>query len=519
MVLATVLIYARAGAVTLARPISDFYAAGAQVPAAYNGMAIAAGFVAVLAYPALTGALGPGWRGSLLLLLGGTGGLLAGGILLAPYLRKFGGYTVPDFLGERFGSTSLRPLAVAVVLLCSFPALAATLVAVALIVTSVFPLDAATGVGVAAAMLLLCTFMGGMRGASRSAIAQYAVLLAGSLGALAILLWQQGASSSGLDATALVDALARLKLAMFAAPDRLDRAALVFCLVAGTAALPHLLMRGFTARSIEEARTSFVVAVPLAGVLFLALPAYAALLGGQSVAADDWVAAVLMGLTATASIAACLALGSGLLLAAANALSYDLYYKSWRVTAPTERRLLVARACLIIVAALAAFAALALPRTMLAAAGTAFSLAASGLLPALLLGIWWKRANGQGALAGMIAGLAVCLYYMLAPRYFPFAFYETSSALSNATELEASAYNSLRQSYYLADQATREAALRLWELNARAIANWWGIKGIFAGVFGAPVGFLVTIAVSLLTPAPSRDVQSFVADLRKPQAA
>ena len=91
--------------------------------------------------------------------------------------------------------------------------------------------------------------------------------------------------------------------------------------------------------------------------------------------------------------------------------------------------------------------------------GASFSLAASALLPALLLGIWWKRATGEGALAGMLAGLAVCLYYMLAPRYIPFAFYETSSFLSNATPDEAARYVALRQAYYLADETAREAAL------------------------------------------------------------
>jgi cation/acetate symporter len=237
------------------------------------------------------------------------------------------------------------------------------------------------------------------------------------------------------------------------------------------------------------------------------------------VAADNTASVVLVGLIATASIAALLALGNGLLLAMANALSYDLYYKSWHLTAPAERRLLVARGSILIVAALAAFAALSFPRTMLAFAGASFSLSASAFLPALLLGVWWKRANGQGALAGMIAGLLVCLYYMLVPHYFPYAFYETSRALSNATEAQAFAYDSLQQRYYLADPATRPAVALLWELNVRAIANWWGVKGTFAGVFGAPVSAIVTIAVSLFTPAPSEDVQSFVEELRKAQPA
>jgi cation/acetate symporter len=156
---------------------------------------------------------------------------------------------------------------------------------------------------------------------------------------------------------------------------------------------------------------------------------------------------------------------------------------------------------------------------MLIVAGSSFSLAASTLLPALLLGLWWKRANGQGALAGMIAGLIVCAYYMIAPRYFPYAFYETSRPFSNATETQAFAYDALQQAYYLADPQARPAMAMLWEANVRAIANWWGVKPIFAAVFGVPAGFVVMIAVSLFTPAPSEDVQSFVEDLRKPQPA
>ena len=136
----------------------------------------------------------------------------------------------------------------------------------------------------------------------------------------------------------------------------------------------------------------------------------------------------------------------------------------------------MARAALVVVAGLAAWAALAAPETMLAMTGASFSLAASTLLPALLLGIWWKRATGEGALAGMLAGLAVCLYYMLAPRYIPFAFYETSSFLSNATADEAARYAALRQSYYLADEGARAAALAAWEETARAVANWGGVE-------------------------------------------
>jgi cation/acetate symporter len=436
--------------------------------------------------------------------------------LLAPYLRKFGGYTIPDFLGERFGGTGLRPLAVVAVIACSFPSLVLALSGVALIAMRVFTVDAWTGLALGVAMLLLCSFAGGMRSATQTQIAQYVVLLAASLGALAILLWQQGTWVPDLSASALDDAVSRLKLETFAAVDPVNRFALVFCLAAGTASLPHLLMRGFTARSVAEARMSFLLALPFAAVLCLAAPAYLPLFGQAPADSSDVASVISSGLIAIGGIAACLALGSGLVLAIANALSYDIYYRTLHLTAPTARRLLVARTAIVLVAGLAAAAALSLPVTMIKLTGAAFSLAASAFLPALLLGIWWKRATGEAALAGMLAGLGVCLYYMLAPRYIPFGFYETSSFLSNATQEQAANYAALRQSYYLADPAAKDAALAAWQETARSVANWWGVARDFAALFAVPIGFLVTVGVSLFTTAPSRDVQNFVAELRKP---
>jgi cation/acetate symporter len=518
LVLVVLAIYARAGAVALKRPISDFYVAGRLVPAMFNGMAIAACFIAVLAYAGLAGVLSERWEGCASLLLGGAAGVVLIALVLAPYLRKFGGYTVPDFLGERFGGTAVRPLAVLAIILCSFPALALTILAVGLIAMRVFAIDAGTGITFSVVMLLFCTFPGGMRSAGRAQVAQYVVLLGASIAALLILLWQHGATVPSLDAIGFDEAVSTFRLKPFAAEDPANRFALVFCLAAGVASLPHLLMRGLTTPSVEGARTSFLLALPFTAVLCLTAPAYLPLFG-QAPVSPDPEAMVLFGLLASGGIAACLALGSGLVLAIANGLSYDIYYKSLHHTAPTERRLLAARAALVLVAALAATAALAVPEAMLAMTGAAFSLAASALLPALLLGIWWKRATGEGALAGMIVGLGVCLYYMLAPRYIPFAFYETSSFLSNATDDQAAAYTALRQSYYLTDPGARDAALAAWEETARGVANWWGISRAFAAVFAVPIGFLVTIGASLFTAAPSADVQSFVEELRKPASA
>ncbi len=519
LVLAVLAIYARAGAVALRRPISDFYVAGRLVPGLFNGMAIAVSLIPVLAFAELAGALSQGWDGASLLALGAGGGLLIIAFFIAPYLRTFGGYTVADFLGERFGGTGIRPLAVLAVLLCSFLALALALLGLGVVATQIFAVDLGTGLALAVAMLLLCSFAAGMRSASVTQIVQYAVLLAVSVVALAVLIWQQGSVFSATEPAGLKAALDVFAVDSFAATDSLNRFALLVCLATGIASLPHLLMRGLVTPSIEEARMSFVWALPFTAALALLAAPYLSLFEGPPVAASDASALLWFGLLAVGALSALLAVGSGLVLAIANTLAYDLYYRSLHLSASTERRILVARAAIVLTAALAAWGAFAAPDALPAATGASFSLAASALLPALLLGIWWKRATGEGAVAGMLAGLAVCLYYMLAPRYIPFAFYETSSFLSNATPDQAARYVALRQGYYLADETARGAALAAWEASALKLANWAGIKRDFAALFALPVGFVVMVGVSLFTPAPSRDVQSFVEDLRKPQVA
>jgi cation/acetate symporter len=518
LLLASLAVYARAGFVALRRPISDFYVAGRLVPAIFNGMVIALGLIAMIALTGFAGALSQGWDGASLLVLGGVGGLLLSAFFVSSYLRKFGGYTVPDFLGERFGGAGVRALALIGVVLCSFPALALALMGLGALTMPLFAVDAGTGIALGVGMLLLCSVVGGMRSASLTQIAQYAVLLALSLLVLAILIWQRGSVFPLLRTADLDTAFTTSWLGSLGPDDSINRFALLFCLGAGTASLPHLLQRGFTTPSVEEARSSFLWALPFAGMLCLVAAPYVPLFG--TTGAVSYAGGTLSaGLVMVGGIAACLAAASGLVLAIANALSYDLYYKSLHLTASTEQRILVARTSVVLVAGLAAWAALAAPEAVFATTGFAFSLAGSAFLPALLLGIWWKRATPEGALAGMLAGLAVCLYYMLAPRYIPFAFYESSSFLSNATQEAAARYDALRQSYYLADEGGRAAALTAWEEAAQPIANWGGVKRDFAALFAVPIGLLAMIGVSLFTPAPSRDVQSFVEELRKPQPA
>jgi cation/acetate symporter len=204
-----------------------------------------------------------------------------------------------------------------------------------------------------------------------------------------------------------------------------------------------------------------------------------------SIAADTIVLAtpeiaglpyVIAGLVAAGGLAAALSTADGLLLAIANALSPDVYYKMIDHTASTKRRLTVARILLVMVALLGAWTAVTLPQSILIFVSWAFSVAASGLFAALVLGVFWKRCTSAGAIAGMIAGFLICVYYTFGTEYYGVPLWFQNSALTTK-----------------------------------------GLSNIAAGVIGIPVSFLVTIVVSLLTPAPSRQMQEFIDAIRVPR--
>jgi cation/acetate symporter len=510
----TMLIFGRAGLVRVVRPVSDFYVAGRLMPALFNGLAIAASFMAALVFVAAGGGVGPSWDGLGAVLLGGGLGLVAGGVLLAPYLREYGGYTLPDFLAERFDGDKIRPLAVLAVIACTFPALVVVLLAFGLLGAAVFSMPIAMGVGLGVAAIFVCILIGGMRSLSLSQIAQYVVLFVASLVAIVAALWQTGTLIS-VKLLVLDEVIPSVGLDFFAQEGRMSRSALVFCLAAGTAALPYLLMRSFTTPSAPEARLSFLLAPVFAGLLLLGTPAFAALYEAASVEAVGALPMIAEGVLTVAALAGLLAAGGALALSTGNVLSYDVYYKTIQPCASARRQLFVARMCVVVVTGLAGVAAVVFPQASLAGASTMFSLAASVFLPVLVLGVWWKRATADGALAGMIAGLLVCLYYMIGPHTIPFAFYESSSFLSNASDAQVAAYEALLHEYYMApDDAGKAAVLAEWEKTVRPIANWFGVRGALAGVFAVPVGFLVMIGVSVFTRAPSENERRFVDGLR-----
>ncbi|MCJ7599241.1 MAG: hypothetical protein MUO41_11610, partial [Methyloceanibacter sp.] len=209
-----------------------------------------------------------------------------------------------------------------------------------------------------------------------------------------------------------------------------------------------------------------------------------------------------------------LAIALGLLIAIGDSLGHDLYFKTLDGMATQSRQLAVLRVMLVIVAGAAALLVFAGAEISELATGS-FSLAAAAFFPALVLGIWWRRTNQAGAIAGMVAGVAFALCYLFAPYYFPVQFYEAMSGLSGASQDQWPHYLALKQAASLAEGYAKRAAVDVWINEARAFARLGGVDRNFGAVFAIPLGFVVTIVVSLLTPPPRPDVQNFVRELRK----
>jgi cation/acetate symporter len=217
---------------------------------------------------------------------------------------------------------------------------------------------------------------------------------------------------------------------------------------------------------------------------------------------------VISGLVAAGGLAAALSTADGLLLAIANALSHDVYYKMLDPNAPTRRRLMVARALLIVVALVAAYTASFRPADIVAMVAWAFSLAAGGLFPALVLGIWWKRTTSVGAVAGMIVGFGVTLLYLVVTRYYPTFGVESLGMTSLLNPTTGAPVVDVAAA--LADPATAYTTLQ-------SKVGWFNVNNISSALFGLPLGTLTMVLVSLVTPAPSREMQEFIDEIRRPR--
>ena len=556
----TIAVYAGIGIISRTMQVSEYYVAGRRVPAFYNGMATAADWMSAASFIAMAGGLYARGYDYMAFILGWTGGYVLVATLIAPYLRKFGAYTVPDFLGSRYGGNIARFIGIVVLFCCSFTYIVGQITGTGLIASRFLGIPFEVAVFVGLVGILVCSMMGGMRAVTWTQVAQYIVLIIAYLIPVVILSAQQTGvpvpqimygqvlqQIQELEQTApalqAVEGVQEAARPFMQTPqtftEKFNFVALIICLMIGTASLPHVLMRFFTTPSVKAARRSVGWALFFIFLLYFTAPAYASfaklevyqnVLGSDvstleaiqqlpqwifiygavelvsicgthaidaetvfaacqsagidtllysqfSIAADTVVIAtpeiaglpyVIAGLVAAGGLAAALSTADGLLLAIANALSHDIYYRMIDPKASTARRLVVARVLLIVVAVLGAIVAGTRPGGILALVAWAFSLAAAGLFPALVMGVWWKRTTSTGAICGMLAGFGVTLFYLVGTRYFD-------------------------------------------------MPLWIGVSNISAGLFGIPVGFAVTYVVSLMTPAPSQEMQDFVDELRIPR--
>ncbi|MCC0006607.1 MAG: cation acetate symporter [Hyphomicrobiaceae bacterium] len=601
----TIAVYALIGVLSRTSEVGEYYVAGRSVPAFYNGMATGADWMSGASFVGMAGTLFLLGYDGLAFVLGWTGGYVLVAVLIAPFLRKFGAYTVPDFFAARYGGNFARLLAVIVLISCSFTYVTAQIYATGIIASRFLDIDFTVAVYVGLLGILLCSMLGGMKAVTWTQVAQYIVLIVAYLLPVVILSakkygipipqltygqalqeiadLENQMAAKGLAAT-VTDAAGKVSFAKphikpFTDYDPLNFFALIFCLMVGTASLPHILMRYFTTPSVREARSSVAWSLLFIFLLYFTAPAYAAFSklevftlinkGTQLSDLPQWLYTygklglvkvcganvdtvqnvlaacqkianhpgilryqdlnintdvivlstpeiagmpyVIAGLVAAGGLAAALSTADGLLLAIANALSHDVYYKMISPNASTKTRLVVARILLLIVAIVAAYTASTKPADILSMVAWAFSLAAAGIFPALALGVWWKRANSAGAVLGMILGFGACLYYLVGTRYYAPSFYETWSWLSTAKPEAVAKYAELKAA--CAADATKCVA---FDKHAQGMANWWGVKNISAALFGLPLGFITIFLVSLLTPAPSKEVQDLVDATRRP---
>jgi cation/acetate symporter len=591
----TIGVYALIGYMSRTMNADEYYVAGRKVPSFYNGMATAADWMSAASFIGMAGTLYLLGYDGLAFILGWTGGYVLVATLIAPYLRKFGCYTVPDFLAFRFGGNGARIAGIVVLMACSFTYVVAQLVGTGLIGARLLGMSFELAVGAGLIGILVCSMLGGMRAVTWTQVAQYIVLIIAYLIPVVILSTQkfgipipQLTYGSVLDAIevkekALGVAAAASHTMPFARYDMLNFFALVFCLMVGTASLPHVLMRYFTTPSVREARSSVAWTLLFIFILYFTAPAYAAfaklevyenvigkglgqlpgwvysygkvglinICGAAATSAEAVIAAcgrianhpgtlrladfaiqadaiviatpeiaglpyVIAGLVAAGGLAAALSTADGLLLAIANALSHDVYSKMINPNAPVARKLVIARVLLIVVAIIAAYVASGRPADIVAMVAWAFSLAAAGLFPALVMGIWSKTTTSTAAVAGIWVGFLTTLMYLVVTRYVPWFGVDYLGMVSNKNPVTGA--NLVDVARLKAENAA--TYYQSWVAVSHPMASrvgWFNVANISAGLFGLPLGFLTMWLVSKFTTAPSQQIQDFIDEIRRPR--
>jgi len=553
----TLALYAFIGILNFTRRLDEYYVAGRRVPAFFNGMATGADWMSAASFISMAGTLWLLGYDALAYIMGWTGGYVLLALLFAPYIRKFGQFTIPDFVATRYGERArlARLVAAICAIIASFTYVTAQVTGVGIIMSRFFGLDYRVGVFVGLAGVLVCSFLGGMKSITWTQVAQYIILITAYLIPVTFLsakltgvpfpqlmygralseitqLEQAMQLSSYVQpfkqALSNASAIASFKQIGLTPPEPItvkdwvgtpwEFLALTLCLMAGTAGLPHILIRYYTVPSPKEARISVGWSLFFIWLLYVTAPAYAAFsrwevlknVVGQPIASlpawtASWIKTGLLtindangdgilqyselrivgdivvlatpeiaglpftiaALVAAGGLAAALSTADGLLLVVSTAVAHDIYAKIINPNASYSRRFLVSRIMILIAAVLAALAALPRLALIVQIVAWAFSLAASTFFPVVLLGIFWKRANANGAIAGMIGGLIACVVYMVGnyidPRF-----------------------------------------------------NVLGLSHLSAGIFGMAANFILLILVSLATAPAPKYIQDMVDQLRIP---
>jgi cation/acetate symporter len=593
----TIGVYAAIGIMSRTMQVDEYYVAGRKVPSFYNGMATAADWMSAASFIGMAGTLYLLGYDGLAFILGWTGGYVLVATLIAPYLRKFGCYTVPDFLAFRFGGNGARIAGIVVLMSCSFTYVVAQIVGTGLIGARLLGMSFEVAVFVGLVGILVCSMLGGMRAVTWTQVAQYIVLIVAYLIPVVILSTQKfgipipqltyGTVLSEIQVreAALGVSAAASHTMPFARYDPLNFFALVLCLMVGTASLPHVLMRYFTTPSVREARNSVAWTLLFIFILYFTAPAYAAFaklevfsnvigkplgelpgwlysygkigliqvcgtnavdlatitaacgkiaghtgilqLANFTIQADAIVIAtpeiaglpyVVSGLVAAGGLAAALSTADGLLLAIANALSHDVYARMINKNAPVARKLIIARVILIMVALIAAWVASHRPADIVAMVAWAFSLAAAGLFPALVMGIWSKKTTATAAVVGIWAGFLTTLVYLVVSRYFPGFGVNVLGMYSNVNPITGAALVDIAKLKAEQPQIFEQGWVAINHPLASRV-GYFNIANISAGLFGMPIGFLTMYIVSKFTTAPNKELQDFIDEIRQPRGA
>jgi cation/acetate symporter len=542
-------IWSRAGST------KEFYVAGGGVSPLANGMATAADWMSAASFISMAGLISfMGYDGTVYL-MGWTGGYVLLALLLAPYLRKFGKFTVPDFIGDRYYSDTARTVAVICALIVSFTYVAGQMRGVGVVFSRFLEVDINTGVIIGMVIVLFYAVLGGMKGITYTQVAQYCVLIfAFMVPAIFISIQMTGnpipqlgmgdtlADGSG---TYLLDKLNGLSTELGFAEytsgtkSMIDVFAITLALMVGTAGLPHVIVRFFTVKKVRDARKSAGLALLFIAILYTTAPAIAVFArtnlietvsneeyssmpewfskweetgllqfndknadGKIQYVADkatneltidndimvlanpeianlpNWVIALL----AAGGLAAALSTAAGLLLVISSSVSHDLIKKMIKPDISEKGELWAARISATVAVVIAGYFGINPPGFVAAVVALAFGLAAASFFPAIILGIFYKKMNKEGAVSGMIVGLLFMLFYMLK---FKFGIFDGGKAAVDGLK-----------------------------------ADWWfGISPEGFGTIAMLVNFAVALAVNAFTKEPPEHVQEIVENIRIPSGA